>query len=39
VAGSDKFRDLHPDVDPTAQLRHGEKLGLGTRDYKLLETD
>jgi uncharacterized Fe-S center protein len=37
VVGSDKFRDLHPDVDPTVQLRHAEKLGLGTRDYDLTE--
>ncbi|MEA3409006.1 MAG: DUF362 domain-containing protein [Candidatus Eisenbacteria bacterium] len=36
-AGSDKFRDLHPDVDPTVQLRHAEELGLGTRDYELIE--
>ncbi|MCK4681226.1 DUF362 domain-containing protein, partial [bacterium] len=36
-AGSDKFRDLHPDVDPTVQLRHAEKLGLGTRNYELIE--
>jgi hypothetical protein len=35
--GSDKFRDLHPDVDPTVQLRHAEELGLGTRDYELVE--
>jgi uncharacterized Fe-S center protein len=35
--GSDKFRDLHPDVDPTVQLRHAEELGLGTRDYELIE--
>jgi uncharacterized Fe-S center protein len=37
VVGSDKFRDLHPDVDPTVQLRHAEKMGLGTRDYELVE--
>ena len=39
VVGSDKFRDLHPDVDPTVQLRHAEKLGLGTRDYELVELE
>ena len=38
-AGSDKFRDLHPDVDPTVQLKHAEELGLGTRDYELIETE
>ncbi len=36
-AGSDKFRDLHPDVDPTVQLRYAEELGLGTRNYELVE--
>lgn len=35
--GGDKFRDLHSDVDPTEQLRHAEELGLGTRDYHLIE--
>lgn len=35
--GGDKFRDLHPDVDPTTQLRHAEEMGLGTRDYELVE--
>lgn len=35
--GADKFRDLHPDVDPTVQLRHAEELGMGTRDYELIE--
>ncbi len=36
-AGGDKFRDLHPDVDPTVQLRYGEELGVGTRNYELIE--
>lgn len=35
--GEDKFRDLHHDVDPTVQLRYAEELGLGTRDYELVE--
>lgn len=37
--GADKFRDLHPDVDPTVQLRYAEKRGLGTRDYELVEIE
>lgn len=37
--GGDKFRDLHPDVDPTVQLRYAEELGLGTRDYELIEIE
>ncbi len=36
-SGEDKFRDLHPEVDPTVQLRHGEEIGLGTRNYELIE--
>ena len=32
--GSDKFRDLHPDVDPTVQLRYAEELGLGTQGLR-----
>lgn len=32
----DKFRVLHPDVDWSVQLTYGEKVGLGTRDYKLI---
>jgi len=36
-AGEDKFRDLHQGVDPTVQLRYAEQLGLGTRDYELVE--
>jgi uncharacterized Fe-S center protein len=35
--GGDKFRDLHPEVDPTTQLRHAEEMGLGTRNYELVE--
>ncbi|MBD3348491.1 MAG: DUF362 domain-containing protein [Candidatus Eisenbacteria bacterium] len=38
-AGEDKFRDLHQDVDATVQLRYAERLGLGTRDYVLLEVN
>ncbi|AGB40340.1 uncharacterized Fe-S center protein [Halobacteroides halobius DSM 5150] len=35
--GEDKFRGVHPDVDWEAQLVHGEKIGLGTREYNLIE--
>jgi hypothetical protein len=37
--GGDKFMDLHPDVDSTIQLRHAEELGMGTRDYELIELE
>ena len=34
--GGDKFRGVHPDIDWEVQLEHGEKIGLGTRDYELV---
>lgn len=36
-AGSDKFRDLHPAVDWTRQLEYGESIGLGSRQYRLVD--
>lgn len=33
----DKFRALHPDIDWRVQLEYGEKMGLGTREYKLIK--
>ncbi|MDH7577029.1 MAG: DUF362 domain-containing protein [Bacillota bacterium] len=35
-AGADKFRGLYPGVDWTVQLAYGEKIGLGTRSYRLI---
>ncbi|MCA1785797.1 MAG: 4Fe-4S ferredoxin, partial [Desulfobacteraceae bacterium] len=35
--GEDKFRGLYPDVDWSHQLAYAEKIGLGTRDYKLVK--
>ncbi len=35
--GIDKFKELANGIDPTVQLVHAEKLGLGTRKYELLE--
>lgn len=32
----DVFKMVHPDTDWEAGLIHGEKLGLGTRDYELI---
>jgi len=37
--GEDKFRGVHPNVDWTAQLAHGERIGLGSRDYELIKID
>ena len=35
--GEDKFRGIHPHIDWSVQLSHGEKVGLGTREYELIE--
>lgn len=35
----DKFRCIHREVDSRAQLRHAEKMGLGTSKYKLVNLD
>ncbi|WP_456370123.1 DUF362 domain-containing protein [Thermodesulfatator atlanticus] len=34
--GEDKFRALYPKVDWEIQLVHAEKIGLGSRDYKII---
>ena len=34
--GSDKFRGVYPKIDWEVQLEHGEKTGLGTREYELV---
>lgn len=35
--GSDKFRDIYPDVDWSIQLKYAEEMGLGSREYQLVE--
>lgn len=35
--GGDKFRGVYPDIDWEVQLRHGEKIGLGSRTYELVK--
>ena len=35
--GEDKFRGLYPKVDWTVQLEYGEKIGLGSRQYDLIQ--
>lgn len=37
--GSDKLRDIYPDVDWSIQLRYAEEMGLGSREYSLEEID
>lgn len=34
--GEDKFKGVYPNTDHEAQLRHAEKLGMGTRQYELI---
>jgi len=36
-AGEDKFRGVYPEVDWTYQLAYAEELGLGSRQYKLVQ--
>ena len=36
--GKDMFKKLWPSVDHTVQLRYGEKAGIGTRSYELIES-
>jgi uncharacterized protein len=36
TVGKDYFQDLHPDIDYTAQLAHAERIGLGCRQYQLI---
>ncbi|HEC83339.1 MAG TPA: DUF362 domain-containing protein [Firmicutes bacterium] len=36
-AGSDKLKNIHPDVDWRIQITYAEKLGLGTSHYQLVK--
>ena len=35
--GGDHFHVVHPDTNWPAALAHGEKLGLGSREYELVK--
>lgn len=35
-AGADKIRSVHPEVDWSVQIKHAERMGLGTSKYKLI---
>ncbi|MBI3815797.1 MAG: DUF362 domain-containing protein [Nitrospinae bacterium] len=35
--GEDKFRGVYPEIDWTVQLKYGEEIGLGSREYELIE--
>ncbi len=36
-SGDDKFKAVYPSVDSQIQLEHAEKIGLGSREYKLIK--
>ncbi|TDT61355.1 DUF362 domain-containing protein [Fonticella tunisiensis] len=36
-SGEDKFKALHPETRGEMQLSYGEELGMGSRDYELIE--
>jgi len=36
MKGEDKFKLAHPDTFWQAGLEHGVKIGLGSRDYELI---
>lgn len=35
-AGADKFRGLRSHIDGSVQMRYGEEIGMGSRDYELI---
>ncbi len=35
--GNDHFHNVHPETDWKSQLEHGEKIGIGTRQYNLIK--
>ncbi|MDR1784535.1 MAG: DUF362 domain-containing protein [Endomicrobium sp.] len=35
--GKNFFKNIYPEIDPTIQLNYAEKLGLGSRNYVLIE--
>jgi len=37
--GGDKFGSVYPYIDWSVQLEHGEKIGLGSREYELLKLE
>ncbi len=37
--GSDKFRGVYPNINWEVQLEHGERIGLGRREYELLKLE
>ena len=35
--GTNLSEKFHPDIDPSIQIKHAEKMGLGSRDYRIEE--
>ncbi|MBI3584056.1 MAG: DUF362 domain-containing protein [Nitrospinae bacterium] len=35
--GEDKFRGVYPEIDWTVQLKYGEEIGLGSREYEIIK--
>jgi uncharacterized Fe-S center protein len=38
-AGRDVYRELYPNVDYARQIEYAERMGLGTREYRLISID
>ncbi len=36
-SGEDKFKGVYEKIDGTVQLKYGEEIGLGSRDYELIK--
>jgi len=39
LVGMDKFKQAFPEIDPLVQIRHSEKIKLGSGKYELVEID
>jgi len=37
IKGKDKFKSIYPTIDSSVQIRHSEKIGLGTRKYEFVK--
>ncbi|MEW6608315.1 MAG: DUF362 domain-containing protein [bacterium] len=38
-SGEDKFRGVYPNIDWSVQIKYAEKIGLGTKKYKLIKLE
>lgn len=37
IIGIDLFKEMHPEIDPLVQIRHAEKIKLGSGEYEITE--